>query len=353
MVDGVTRIDLPSNHWGAEADNSASLSCFVAGPENRLVVPALERFLSGIDLQSAALLFNPLLLTGPSGSGKTHLVRGIVRRWSELLGDEYVSYLTAADFARQLHQARSEGKLGAFRESLFRLRLLVIEDLQRLPRRAFVQRELRDTVDELIDGGAVVIATSQQTMGSQHAMMALATLESGLADRLAAGLQLRLRIPAAAARRELLQLAADARRLTIDSTRLNLLAERSDGSVPQLMRALAEWELESITGKPISAVSRAPVTLKQIIAVVSRYCSLTQAAVCSSARRKSLVHARSLVVHLARILTNLSYSQIGYGLGRRDHTTIMHAQQNMKKLLTIDVEVQQSVGQLQRILTSA
>jgi chromosomal replication initiator protein len=86
--------------------------------------------------------------------------------------------------------------------------------------------------------------------------------------------------------------------------------------------------------------------------VVARYFSLTQAALRSPTRRKSLVHARSIVIHLARKLTDLSYAQIGQGLGRRDHSTIMHAHRNIQKLLTNDHATQQAIDQLQRILTA-
>jgi len=92
--------------------------------------------------------------------------------------------------------------------------------------------------------------------------------------------------------------------------------------------------------------------LKQIIAIVARYFSLTQAALCSSARRKSLVYARSIVVFLARRLTDHSYARIGESLGRRDHTTIIHAYRTLKKQLTTDARTQQDIEELKRILTS-
>ncbi len=337
LVDGVTRIDLPSSSGGSEAVEGFALPCFVAGPENRLAVPVLQKLLVGEIDQ----MFNPLVLMGPTGSGKTHLARGIVRQLHGLLGSKAVEYFTAIDFARQVRAARTDNCLAELRDRLANLSLLVVEDLHRLPERTYIQRELRDTLDTLVDAGCAVVLTAQN----------LSRLEAGLRDRMASGLAVRLRPPGTEARLEILHLAAEKRRLPFTDKQLQGLAQRVDGPAPRLLQALAELELSAANGDH-GTTTRKRVELKQIIAVVARYFSLTQSALKSSARRKSLVYARGITIHLARILTDLSYAQIGRKLGRRDHTTIMHAQRSVERLLTNDVSTQQAVEELHRILTS-
>jgi len=394
MVYGVTRIALPSCDWGssmraggarsalAAASRSAVTGgsavpsdSFVAGPENRLAVPALERLLVGDDLAGCDLagngladatapaipleLFNPLVLLGPTGIGKSHLARGIMRHWQALLGESAVEYLTAIDFARQLRDARDEGTIDSFREHLAELQLLVIEDLQRLPLSTFVQRELRDTLDLLIESGAVLVVTAQQPPA------AMSGLEAGLRDRLASGLTVRLQPPGVEARLELLQLTATARGYRLTEDQLRQMARKVDGTAPQVIRAMAEFKLSATAEKSpaehqisntaagaAANAMRPPLKIKQIIAVVARYYSLTQSALCSSARRKSLVHARGTAIYLARTLTDLSYAQIGLALGRRDHSTIMHAARTIEKRLVSDASTQQDVEELKRILTA-
>jgi len=348
LVNGVTRIDLPNYQGapplGSEGDLGLALPCFVAGPENHLAVPVLQQLLSGAEQSQDALAFNPLVLFGPSGTGKSHLVRGIVRQLHDLHEPQTVEYFTAIDFAREVRAARAEEQLEALRQRLANLSVLVIEDLQRLPERPFIQRELRDTLDTLFEAGRMVILTAQQSPTT------MATLEAGLRDRLISGLTIRLRAPGTEARYEILQLAAEQRNLSLSQSQLQSLVQRLDGSAPQLLRALSEMEL---TPDSCDATHlHGSVELKQIIAIVARYFSLTQTALKSSARRKSLVHARCVVIHLARKLTDLSYAQIGNGLGHRDHTTIMHAQRSIERQLADDPTTQQAVDELHRILTA-
>ena len=360
MVYGVSRIALPSCHLGdsmrLDRDFRMRSADFFAGPENQLAVPALENLLSSLDDDfdsepPSPHLFSPLVLLGPTGSGKSHLARGVVRHWNtrrESSDDSTVEYLTAIDFARQLRAAREEKKLDEFRDRLAALQLFVLEELHRLPLNLFVQRELRDTVDTLLDADAAIVITSQSPPAS------IPDLEAGLRDRLSGGLTVRLQNPSFDTRVELLREAAAERRLAIDEQQLQQLAQRVEGPVPQLFRAIAEFELTQ-TDSPaeLSGIGdRPPLSFKQILAVVARYFSLTQAALRSPARRKSLVYARGIAVHLARSLTDLSYSQIGQSLGRRDHTTIMHANQSIEKQLATDAATQQDLEELKRILTA-
>ena len=385
MVFRVTRIDLPSGDWTSEksplnhpvhakraSDKKgaanlqpcADLPCFVAGPENRLSVPILQKLLDGY----APDLTGPFVLTGPSGTGKSFLARGIVRRWSELLdngktGVGTVGYFTATDFSREVLAARNDNNLNDFRQQLLNLKLLVFENLHLLSNSAYIQRALRDTLDLLSEKGSITVITAQQSPALQT------NLELGLRDRLRSGLTIRLRLPGPEAREELLGIAAKARGLSMDTASKRALAQKVVGPAPQLLRALALHEMatnsqgtantqKSATDSTLEATAEATARIpiqpdfKTILALVARFFSLTQSALRSPARRKSLVYARGIVIYLARSLTQMSFAQIGQRLGKRDHTTIMNALKKTEQLLANDTQTQRILEKLHRILTS-
>ena len=59
---------------------------------------------------------------------------------------------------------------------------------------------------------------------------------------------------------------------------------------------------------------------------------------------------RQIAMYLCRELTDLSLPKIGKVLGGRDHTTVMHGINKIKKLLTKDPELARQISHLSGIL---
>jgi chromosomal replication initiator protein len=376
LIDGVVQFDFP--RLDAATALAGSSTAFVAGSENRLLAPPLERLLNVTDvgdglLENLAEQFNPLVLVGPSGSGKSHLARGVVRAWGLRFEPSEIAYFTAADFGRERQSAELEERLTAWRDQTRAVRLLVIEDLDRLRTRATIQQELRRTIDAVVAAGGTVIVTAHCEP------TAISHLDAGLRDRLTAGLTIRINRPEQAARRALLAQAAAARGLALEPAELDRLAQKDCGTPAQLLGRLATYKNSESSGSlPLegrAGEGEAPGTrsshpasqgeseqknqnthnlapVKHILAVTARYFGVTQAALTGPSRRKSLVQARNIIVYLARQLTDLSYADIGRALGNRDHTTIMHADRRLAESLTTDSAVQQAVDELDRIVRS-
>ncbi|RIK84067.1 MAG: hypothetical protein DCC67_05320 [Planctomycetota bacterium] len=360
VIDGVVQLELPRND--AVASPGGMLPTFVAGPENALAVAPLERLLRSRNLAEAARIFNPLVLVGPAGSGKSQLAQAVVRHWSAELGPDQAAYFTAADFGRELQSALAERRLAAWRSGVRSRRLLVLEDIDRLRLHPAIQQELRATIDAGVEAGAVFVVTSTCEPAS------LKHFDAGLVDRLVAGLTVRLQRPGLAARRSIVRLAATTRRLPLTAEQIEQLACREVASPAELVGRVAAHQAHGVTDGGRDRVRAASgdcgaaqanftgdaallrPTLKQIIAVTARYFGISQAALAGPSRRSSLVLARNIVVHLARQLTNLSYADIGRGLGGRDHTTTMHGQRRLAELLSREPDVQRIVEELDRLL---
>ena len=55
-------------------------------------------------------------------------------------------------------------------------------------------------------------------------------------------------------------------------------------------------------------------------------------------------------MHLARKFTNLSLGEIGGYMGGRDHTTVMHADDKIKKLKSLDRNMSFTLRKLESLL---
>jgi chromosomal replication initiator protein len=65
--------------------------------------------------------------------------------------------------------------------------------------------------------------------------------------------------------------------------------------------------------------------------VASEYFNVTPEQVRSSSRTRPLVVARQMAMYLCRELTDLSLPKIGREFGNRDHSTVLHATNKVRK----------------------
>jgi chromosomal replication initiator protein len=366
MLDYVTELPLPGRVLAPPGatprvtDARERLPAFVAGPENRLVAGAIGELVESASLDGeriATRQFVPsvLVLFGASGTGKSHLAYGVVRHWQTQLGDESARYTTAADFRHLLNDAVRRQAEVAFREEFRGRQLLAIDDLQHLPAGDFAWQELRYTLDDYDDRGGTVIVTANE------AIPQLANVPADIRGRLAAGLALELAPPGDEARLRILRHAATALRQPLSDEAAERLARGLDGTANGLFQALFEL-FAPAQGRPANDALRAErllaaraarrPSLREIVAVVARQQGVPQAQLKSGSRQQSIVMARGIIVFLARELANISYDEIGRALGGRDHTTIIHSYRKIDGLRKRDVQTQQTLEQLQRILLS-
>ncbi len=349
------RIPLPGRAWNDSAGVASAVPCFVAGEENALLAPALAPLLAEAEVEgdsAPTAIASPLVLAGPAGSGKSHLAQGLARHLGKSLADDAVVYYTGRDLARTLRAAAQDRRTGELLTRLKKAEFFVLENLEELRERPYAQRVLRQLLDDDLRERTVLV-TAKNPPGT------LAGFDPGLLDRLSAGLIVRIQAPGLESRRVLLRLAATAMRVPLSDAELETLAAQPLRSVPGLLQSLAAFAdaRESGAASPAVPETLAPETdrsgtsLKEVIAVTARYFGVTQAALKGPSRRRSLVRARSVAAYLTRELTDDSYAEIGRGIGGRDHTTVLHAVRSIRKKLASDLETQNAVDQLHRLLS--
>lgn len=92
------------------------------------------------------------------------------------------------------------------------------------------------------------------------------------------------------------------------------------------------------------------LSLQVIVRTVERYFYLHVGAVAGQKRPHHIVIARHAAMYLAREHTNLSLDQVGYALGGRDHTTVLHGVRTTKQRMLNDPLFAAQVMQLEQQL---
>ncbi|MFN3166453.1 MAG: DnaA ATPase domain-containing protein [Phycisphaeraceae bacterium] len=352
----------PARHNPRTAPNAYKhrLHQFVTGPSNQLAFSAAQR---AADLDDPTAN-HPLFLHGDCGVGKTHLLQGICALAKQQHPSAKVVYMTAEQFTNDFIAAVRQNKLEAFRRRIRRLDLLAIDDVHFLACKEKTQTEFLCCFEENDLAGARVV------LASDSHPKRIASFSEALVSRCVRGLVVEMKEPDAATRRAVLTELARRRGLLLQPAVIELLGQRFAGSVRELEGVLTQLHaLASLTGQHGQAgpstpgsprlvgrelvdqlpdfsapAVRRPVRFSTIVKVVCERLGVEPGQLAGSSRHKFLVLARSLSVYLARELTTMSYPEIAHAMGRKNHSTVITADQRLRRQLTADEPIMLPAG---------
>lgn len=322
------------------------LEQFVVGPCNELAFAAASR-LAEDDPHAG----HPLFLHGGCGLGKTHLLQGICHRLQVDHPDRRVLYTTGEQFTNAYITAVRTNRLDAFRRKIRALELLALDDVHFMASKEKTQQEFLHTFDQIDRSGARVV------LASDCPPKLIKQFSAALASRCAAGLVVRINPPNPETRVRLLEALAGRRQLCLLQGVAEALAGRCGASIREIegmlstLHAMASLAQPGANGRHGPATVnhalaqrlfetettalqlRRPVRFQSIMNAVTRLHGLTAQQVLGRSRHRAVVVARSLLIHLARRLTSMSYPEIAAAMGRRNHSTIITAAKRVDRQL--------------------
>jgi chromosomal replication initiator protein len=326
---------------------------FVIGEGNRFAHAAS---LAVAELPAQA--YNPLFLHGPPGLGKTHLLHAIgnfVQRYGAGLR---VRYATSEEFTTEFVAAVRSKRTGDFKDDFRGADVVLIDDVQFLAGRAKTREEFFHMFNALVCSGRQLVISSDRSPEE------LPDLEARLAERFRSGLVAELEPPPPAVRRAILAKRSRIDDVQVSEEVLAEIAHRVDSSVRALEGALirviayASMKSEEPTPGLVRHVlrrlgqdqSRDACGLSEIVDAAAQEFGVSSTALLGRDRSRPVSRARQIAMYLARELTQHNLTEIGRGIGGRDHTTVLHAINQIGSSVHADPAVRNSVENLRRRL---
>ena len=297
--------------------------------------------------EAPAQAYNPLFIYGGTGLGKTHLLQAIgayVSDHSKGLTTRYVTSETFTnDFINSLRDKRIEG----FKHRYRAYDVLLVDDIQFLEGKERFQEEFFHTFNTLYEAGPA----------DRHLVRPAA--EGDRDARGAAPLPVRVgadhRHPATRPRdahrdppqeghdrRDRGHRSRGARRSSPAASRRTSASSRarspaSSRSPPSPGCALDVDLAEQVLRDLFPASGDLPeVTIARIQEAVCERFSLTVQELCSQRRSQAVAYPRQVAMYLSRELTDSSLPKIGKEFGGRDHTTVLHANAKITRMISED-----------------
>ena len=85
------------------------------------------------------------------------------------------------------------------------------------------------------------------------------------------------------------------------------------------------------------------ITANEIIKTVSDFYEISQVDLTDRGRKQEVVEPRQVAMFLLREILKLSYPNIGEKMGKRDHTTVIHAYEKISKEITTNSALNQKI----------
>lgn len=298
--------------------------------------------------------YNPLFLYGDSGMGKTHLMHAIGNYALNLFKGFKVRYVSSEEFTNEFINSVRDETLPAFKDRFRKVDILLIDDIQFIGDRERTVQEFFHTFN------ALVMANKQIVISSDVAPNLLQGFEERMISRFASGITANISPPDFETRIAILEKKASFDHLDIPREVNEFIASKMTTNVREMEGALHRvTAFADISKQPID-VSLAQMVLKDllghdkaveitsglIIAQTASYFGVSIDELSSADRSRTLVSARQIAMYLCRELTELSLPKIGHLFGGRDHTTVMHANKKITKLMSEREQVYNQVSDL-------
>jgi chromosomal replication initiator protein len=303
--------------------------------------------------KNPAKSYNPLFIYSGVGLGKTHLLNSIGNYIIQHYPSFKVAYLTSEDFTNDLVSSIREEKMFQFRNRYRSIDVLLIDDIQFIAGKQSTQEELFHTFNALYDANKQIVFTSDRSPKE------IPTLENRLKTRFEWGLIADIQTPdvetlVAIINKKALELNLQINRETQFFLANNLPANirTIEGALVRLS-AFSSLEKKEIDEKftkrvlnDILRIKEKDISIEYIQKVTAEFFGLKVSELKSKKKAKHIALARQVAMYLSRNLTKLSYPHIGDKFGKKDHSTVIHAENQIKKKIQNDKELDNKIKSL-------
>jgi chromosomal replication initiator protein len=288
--------------------------------------------------------YNPLFIYGGAGLGKTHLLQAVGHHALELYRGLVVRYVSSEKFLNEFIDAIRRKRVEDFKTRYRSTDVLLLDDVQFFEGKEQILEEFFHTFNSLYESGKQLVISSDRHPRN------LSTLEDRLRSRFEWGLLTDIQPPDVETRLAILRRNAEFSPKPVPVEVLEFIAGLVSDNIRELEGALTritayaalthrEIDLamsEEVLKDLVPGAQSKTVSVDDIIASTAQTFGFTVPEVKGPSRRQPLVLCRQVAMYLARDLTDLSLPKIGNEFGGRDHTTVIHSIDKVRRILRSD-----------------
>lgn len=331
-------------------NHTYTFDTFVVGSNNRFAQSAALAV-----AESPGETYNPLFIYGGVGLGKTHLMHAIANYIISENPGKKVLYVTSEQFTNDIIDALRNGNssqnaeaMSKFRDKYRNIDVLLVDDIQFIIGKERTQEEFFHTFNQLHEQNKQIIISSDKPPKEME------VLEERYRSRFAWGLIADIQQPDYETRMAILKKKKEKLnkeyKESISDEVIDYIANNVTSNVRELEGALNKLimfsKLENrdidlslvkeALKDVISPIEPIKITPEYILEVVCDQFNISPDDVCSKKRNAEIVLPRQIIMYLCRKYTDAPQIKIALLCGKKDHTTVIHAEEKIKELIDVD-----------------
>ena len=298
--------------------------------------------------------FNPLLIYSPPGLGKTHLLQSIGNLMANNKPNHKLIYITGERFMFDFINSIQKNQTTEFSKRYRDVDLLLVDDAQFFKNKEQTQEQFFHLFNHLYQNGKQIILTSDKHPNQMEGF------QERLISRFQSGLVIDIQPPDLETRIAILMNKVEHDQLEIPYEVMEFIASNIQGDIRTLegamvnLLALSSLKKEDINlslakmvlEKHIGKTKMNKINVQQIIQSVSRTMNIKEKDILSKSRSMDIALARQVCMYIAKEIINISLANIGKQIGKRDHSTVIHAYNSIAKKIEKDVELKKIISQI-------
>ena len=324
---------------------------FVVGPFNELAHAAAQAV-----IKKPGIMYNPLFIYGSTGHGKTHLIQAIGNYIKTSAPSQKVYYMTSEQFVQDFMNAFQHQKIHIFKEKYRKYDVLIVDDIQLFSDKQRCQEELFHLFNTLSDNNRQIIFSSDK-----HPHF-IPNLEDRLKSRFLMGMTVELPAPDKESRVAIISSKAAQQGVVLSIEIIDYLAHTINGNIRELEGVvnalLCQAELKGKETTMLDVRSyiknnvkpKKSMAVKDVVRIISDFYNIKEESIYEKTRHKEVIRPRQIIMYVLREDLNISYPSIGQKLGGRDHTTVIHSCEKIKRDLKEDQGLLEELTQIRALL---
>ena len=307
------------------------------------------------------ITYNPLFIWGKTGVGKTHLIQAIGNQIFKENSNMRVKYIQSETYVQEFACAVTNNEKGdsvnVFRKKYKNYDVLIMDDVHFFSNKEASMAELFLLFNHFYNNNKQIIFSSDRPPAE------IQQIEDRIRTRFQSGIVMDISDPNEESLCIVLKEKARRSGIDLEDGLVNYIISHINNNIRDVEGVLKGIHLHQDINKKLVDMTNVRQVIRHhlkqektrindgdVIRRVCEYYDIPPTSITSSSRKRELVEVRQIIMFVLREYFDKSYTAIGEKLGKRDHTTVMHAYEKVNKAIQDDMRIQRDMENIKKAL---